>query len=194
MPYVNCPRCELRTYCVAGERCPRCDAELLPASEPTVGGPDITGVANARRRSAQTVRHSLAIAARELGMDAAVLGEVLSGEEVVRWAAGSTDGFGLAEGVRAPLEETYCRHLLEGRLDAAVPDARSHPLVGRLATTETMRIGAYIGVSLTTDDARLYVLCCLSHERQPALGEREVAFLRGLAESIRHQLNGTPRG
>lgn len=194
MPYVNCPRCELRTYCVAGERCPRCEAELLPRREPTFGAPDLTGLAHAKRRTAQTVRHSLAIAARELGMDAAVLGEVVSGEEVVRWAAGATDGFGLAEGARAPLEETYCKHLLEGRLDSTVRDARRHPLVGRLAATENMRIGAYIGVPLTLDDARLYVLCCLSHERQLSLGEREVAFLRGLAESIRHQLDRTPWG
>jgi len=28
MPYVVCPECGLRTYCVREDRCPRCDAAL----------------------------------------------------------------------------------------------------------------------------------------------------------------------
>ena len=55
-------------------------------------------------------------------------------------------------------------------------------------------IGAYIGVPLTTLDARLYILCCLAHERRPALGEQDVLFLRGLGETIIRALDSEPLG
>ena len=44
---------------------------------------------------------------------------------------------------------------------------------------------AYIGVPFTTADARAYVLCCLAREARPDLGEADVRFLQGLAESLR---------
>ncbi len=37
----------------------------------------------------------------------------------------------------------------------------------------------------TGEDARLYVLCCLANEARPDLGDRDVRFLQGIAESLR---------
>ena len=36
-----------------------------------------------------------------------------------------------------------------------------------------------------TEDARAYVLCCLAREARPDLGEADVRFLQGVAESLR---------
>ena len=77
-----------------------------------------------------------------------------------------------------PIEDTYCHRLLTGRLSNVVPDAQANMQVRDLAITRAARVGAYIGVPLTGLDARLYVLCCLAHERRPQLGERDVLFLR----------------
>ncbi len=33
-------------------------------------------------------------------------------------------------------------------------------------------------------DARLYMLCCLAHESRPALGEADLRFMRGVAETV----------
>ena len=125
-------------------------------------------------------------------MDVAVLGEIHGGREVVRLLAGDAESFGLAAGGSLPVEETYCQRLLEGRLGNVVPDASSDEFVRDLELTRAARIGAYIGVPLTTLDARLYILCCLAHEQRPALGERDVVFLRGLAETIIRELDATP--
>jgi hypothetical protein len=43
-------------------------------------------------------------------------------------------------------------------------------------------------VPFTTADARLYVLCCLAGEARRDLGESDVRFVRGMAESIRSLL------
>ena len=72
-----------------------------------------------------------------------------------------------------------------------VRDASSEELVRNLELTRAARIGAYLGVPLTTLDARLYILCCLAHEQRPELSERDVVFLRGLAETIIRELHAT---
>jgi GAF domain-containing protein len=69
-----------------------------------------------------------------------------------------------------------------------VPDARADEQLRDLEITRAARVGAYLGVPLTTRDARLYVLCCLAHEQRPQLGERDVLFLRGLGETILAEL------
>ena len=103
--------------------------------------------------------------------------------------AGEAESFGLAIGASVPVEETFCQRLLEGRLGNVVRDAMSDERVRDLEVTRAGKIGAYIGVPLTTLDARLYILCCLAHEQRPALGERDVVFLRGLGETIIRELD-----
>ena len=133
-----------------------------------------------RSSGADPITAALELARAETEMDVAVLGEIYDGREVVRFVAG--DGsFGLAPGASMPIEDTYCHRLLTGRLSNVVPDAHAEDQLRDLQIT---RIGAYIGVPFTTLDARLYVLCCLAHEQQPHLGERDLLFLRGIGQTI----------
>jgi len=135
---------------------------------------------------------TLELARAEMSMDVAVLGEIHDGREVVRLVAGEAESFGLAVGASVPVEETFCQRLLEGRLGNIVRDAIGDERVRDLEVARGAGIGAYIGVPLTTLDARLYILCCLAHERRPALGERDVLFLRGLGETIIRELDSAP--
>ena len=169
-----------------------------PAPEPVGLRSDTVPSGSGRRSGGRRSEHShevvastLELARAETSMDVAVLGEIQGGREVVRLLAGDAESFGLAVGGSLPVEETYCKRLLEGRLGNVVPNARSDELVRDLELTHAARIGAYIGVPLTTLDARLYVLCCLAHEHRPALDERDVVFLRGLAETIIRELDGS---
>ena len=137
--------------------------------------------------AADPITAALELAQAETEMDVAVLGEVCGGREVVRFVAG--DGsFGLAPGASMPIEETYCHRLLTGTVSNVVPNAHADDHLRDLEITRAARIGAYIGVPLTTLDARLYVLCCLAHEQRPQLGKRDVLFLRGLADAIAAEL------
>ena len=136
-----------------------------------------------RSSGVDPITAALELAQAETEMDVAVLGEIYDGREVVRFVAG--DGsFGLAPGASLPIEDTYCHRLLTGRLSNVVPDAHADDQLRDLQITGAARVGAYIGVPLTTLDARLYVLCCLAHEQRPQLAERDVLFLRGLGEAI----------
>ncbi len=141
-----------------------------------------------RTSAADPITAALELAQAETEMDVAVLGEVCDGREVVRFVAGA-GSFGLAPGVSMPIEDTYCHRLLTGRLSNVVPDAHADDQLRDLQITRVGRIGAYLGVPLTTRDARLYVLCCLAHEQRPQLGERDVLFLRGLGATIVAELD-----
>jgi len=141
-----------------------------------------------RASAVDPITAALELAQAETEMDVAVLGEVCDRREVVRFVAGE-GSFGLAPGASMPIEDTYCHRLLTGRLSNVVPDAQADDQLRDLQITRAARIGAYLGVPLTTLDARLYVLCCLAHEQRPQLGERDVLFLRGLGETIVAELD-----
>ena len=159
----------------------------------TGGGASCSGDRRSAR-SGEVVVSTLELARAETSMDVAALGEIRDGREVVRLLAGEAESFGLAIGASVPVEETFCQRLLEGRLGNVVRDAMSDERVRDLEVTRAGKIGAYIGVPLTTLDARLYILCCLAHEQRPALGERDVVFLRGLGETIIRELDCAPLG
>ena len=144
--------------------------------------------------SREVVVSALELARTETSMDVAMLGEIADGHEVVRVLAGEAESFGLAVGSSLPVEQTFCQRLLEGRLGNVVRDAISDERVRDLEVTGAAGIGAYLGVPLTTLDARLYILCCLAHEQRPALCERDVLFVRGLGETIIRELDTAPLG
>ena len=122
-----------------------------------------------------------------LDTDVAILTEIRSGRETARRIAG--DWPGISEGQSLPLDETFCKRMLEGRIDSYIRDAQADERVSDLAMTRELGIGAYLGVPIRLEDMRLYVLCCLHHERRPSLGEKEVRLLSGLAESVRAELH-----
>jgi GAF domain-containing protein len=178
MPYVVCPECGLRTYCVREDQCPNCDAALRAGAlgrppESTPEGPILL---------------ALALARRELSMDAALVTEISGTSETVRWAL--VDGWPdrVRAGASWPLEDTICRRLLDGRIDGVVRDALAEPGLRDVPGLAESGVRAYLGVALPADRARLYVLCCLAREQRPSLGAGELSVLRGLGETVRAAL------
>jgi hypothetical protein len=171
MPYLTCSSCGLPTYIVSEGSCPSCGTTLRRAKGPA--GPWHAGDA---------VRAKLDVACRELNADAALLSEISNGREHIRWAVGDWP-----HGSRSfALEDTICERLLSGRIGSLVPDAHAEPA---LAGVGLGPVAAYVGVAFHTPDARADVLCCLAHEVRPDLGEADVRFLQGIAESLRPVLS-----
>jgi hypothetical protein len=174
MPYLTCSSCGLRTYVVSEGACPSCGT-VLRGSKP-MAGPRPAG----SERDGQ-LRAKLAMACRELDADAALLSEIRNKREHVRWGAGEAGYIG----VSVPLADTVCGRLLDGRIGNVVCDARVEESLNQLAGVIDGTIRAYNGVPFQTEDARAYVLCCLAREARPDLGEADVRFLQGVAESLR---------
>ena len=180
MPYLTCSTCGLRTYAVSEGTCPSCGTALRsskPMAGPRPAGWDRDG----------QLRAKLAMACRELHADAALLSEIRNGREHVRWGAGEAGYVGSS----FPLSDTMCARLLDGRIDNVVSDTTLEESLNQLAGVKDGAVRAYIGVPFETDDARAYVLCCLAREARPDLGEADVRFLQGVAESLRPLLESS---
>ena len=178
MPYVVCHECGLRTYCVREDHCPRCDATLRAGA---IGHPPQDALS-------QSILPALALARRELAMDAVLVTEIGDARETVRWALANGWPAAAQPGASWPLADTVCRRLLDGDIDGAVGDVLAEPSLQHIPGLKESGLGAYLGVTLPTDRARLYVLCCLARERRPGLGAGELNVLRGLGESVRAAL------
>jgi HD-GYP domain-containing protein (c-di-GMP phosphodiesterase class II) len=121
-------------------------------------------------------------------MDVAYVTQFSGGEQVYRAVEGDTS-FGVERGGSVPLPDSYCRRMVAGELPNLVRDTRADAGAHGLALTREAQVGAYVGVPLEFSDGSVYgTLCCLSHDAEPDLGERDVRFLHVLARLVADQL------
>lgn len=86
-------------------------------------------------------------------------------------------------GFSEPNEETYCWHILEGRLPELIQDAADHPLALALPVTAALPVGCHMDVPLRLKDGTLYgSFCCLSRTADRSLTARDLAALRAFAD------------
>jgi GAF domain-containing protein len=141
-----------------GERTPPGDARLGP----TPG--DI-------ERMLREVREALR-------MDVAFVSEFAGDELVFRALEGDAESFGWQEGESFPLDESYCKRVLDGRVPWVVPDAKRQEATRDLRVTSEADMGSYCAVALVLSDGRLYgTLCCVSHEPDPWLRGRDLELM-----------------
>ena len=118
-------------------------------------------------------------------MDVAFVSEFAGNELVFRALEGDAGSFGWREGQSFPLDESYCKRVLDGRIPRAVPDAGREEATRDLRATTEAGIGSYCAVPLVLSDGRPYgTLCCVSHEPDPWLGERDLGLMGRTARRL----------
>ena len=86
-------------------------------------------------------------------------------------------------GMSEPNEETFCWHVLEGRLPELIQDAADYPLALSLPVTPALPVGCHMDVPLRLKDGSVYgSFCCLSRAADRSLTGRDLAALRAFAE------------
>jgi signal transduction histidine kinase len=140
-------------------------------------------------RTPETVGRVLEAAREELGMDVAFVSEFAHQRLIFRRLVGEAGSFGWEEGQSVPLDDTFCRLLLEGRLPSVIPDAKADGRVRFLEITGKAGIGSYVGAPIRFSDGTLYgTFCVLSHSSEPSLAERDAQFVRVLARLVAEQI------
>jgi diguanylate cyclase (GGDEF)-like protein/PAS domain S-box-containing protein len=161
-----------------------------PEHERALGG--LPSAASARL--ALSVDRLLAMVREQLGLTVAAVGEFTEGREVWRYLDGDGDAFGMHVGEGRPLEETYCRRVIDGELPNLVRDTRREERTRDLPITTESGVGAYIGVPIPLPSGESYgMLCCLSPRAEPALGAGEVGLLRIVAGMLGEELDREQR-
>ena len=127
-------------------------------------------------------------------MDVAFVSEFAEDQLVFRAIEGDAESFGWLEGQSFPLDESYCKRVLDGRIPQMVPDARREDATKDLRVTSEADMGSYCAVALVLSDGRLYgTLCCVSHEPDPWLRERDLEIMEQVARWFVEQLESRVR-
>ncbi len=130
-----------------------------------------------------------------LQMDVAFVSEFSEDRLVFRAVEGDAESFGWQEGASFPIDESYCKRVLDGRIPRVVPNAKREDATKDLRVTTEADIGAYAAVPLVLSDGRLYgTLCCVSHEPDPWLRQRDLELMERTARWLVEQLerHGAP--
>lgn len=92
-------------------------------------------------------------------------------------------------GDREPLEDSYCWHIVHGRLPELIPNAQDLPFAQGLGITAALPVGCHISVPLHLSNGDLYgSFCCLSRTPDYSLTERDLRTVRAFAELARDQI------
>lgn len=123
-----------------------------------------------------------------LGMDVAFASNVTESQTIIRYCNAVTRApFGV--GAAFPVDDGYCKRILEGRIPPLIPDAAQVPEVANLACTQQMPIGAHLSVPITFSDGTVYgTFCCFSFEPDHSLGQRDVEMMRAFADLAAAQI------
>jgi EAL domain-containing protein (putative c-di-GMP-specific phosphodiesterase class I) len=121
------------------------------------------------------------------GMDVAFISEFKDERRFFRFVDEAAPF--LEVGASDPLEESYCKRVLEGRLPEVVPDARQEPAALELAVTLKLPVGAHLSVPIRLKNGSIFgTLCCFSRQPDVTLNERDLAMMRVFADFAGRQL------
>src|SRR3712207_2666366 len=99
-------------------------------------------------RTPGTIEDMLRDVREALQMDVAFVSKFEGDQRVFRKFEGDAESFGWREGESFPIDESYCKRVLEGRIPRVVPDARHEEATKDLRVTSEADMGCYCAVAL----------------------------------------------
>ncbi|MES2699400.1 MAG: EAL domain-containing protein [Pseudomonadota bacterium] len=95
----------------------------------------------------------------------------------------------MGAGFREPIEDSYCWHILEGRLPELIVDVADHPFTSTLAITDFLPVGCHLNVPLRLRDGSVWgSFCALGRQPDRTLGERDLNVVRAFATLAAEQI------
>jgi EAL domain-containing protein (putative c-di-GMP-specific phosphodiesterase class I) len=125
-----------------------------------------------------------------LGMDVAYVSEFVGDRSVFREVRAPGHEDRLKPGDSLPLDDVYCRHVLEGRLPELIPDTSQVPLAASLPITKAASINSHVSVPIRLSDGEPYgMFCCVGFQANPTLQQRDLQMMRAFADLAAFEIN-----
>lgn len=129
-----------------------------------------------------------------LDLEVAFIGEVEDGRRRVAFVDAAPGVDVVPAGSSDPLEESYCGHILAGRLPELLVDATAHPVSAELEATAAIPVGTHVGVRIGMPGGRTYgTLCCFARQVRPSLDSQALGAVRVVAELAAEHLEAMER-
>src|SRR4028118_900223 len=140
-------------------------------------------------RTPESIEDMLRDVREAFRMDVAFVSKFDADQLVFRKLEGDAEPSGWQEGQSFPLDESYCKRVLDRRIPQVVPDAKREDATKDLRVTSETDIGSYAAVPLVLSDGRIYgTLCCVSHDPDPWLRKRDLKLMERTARWLVEQL------
>lgn len=113
----------------------------------------------------RSIGEVLSLLRERLDMDVVFVSEFIDGQRVFRRVEQAPGVKVIAEGEGAPLEESWCQRVVDGRLAQFIADARTDPGAAPLLQGLPFPIGTHISTPLVLSSGEVCgTLCCFSFE------------------------------
>jgi GAF domain-containing protein len=113
----------------------------------------------------QSIGEVLNLLRERMGMDVVFVSEFVDGQRVFRKVSQAPGVDLLAEGQGEPLEQSWCKRVVDGRLPQYIADTRQDPAAAPLLRDLTFPIGTHISTPVVLANGEVFgTLCCFSFE------------------------------
>lgn len=118
-----------------------------------------------------------------LRMDMAVIADLVEESPVVQYVDGDSKHAEKLLGCKIPLDDSYFYWVTQSRIPAVIPNSSLNPITKALNITRKLDIASYICVPLKDLDDCVYgVFCCIGHEVNNDLNDRDIALMEVFAD------------
>ncbi|MDX1466679.1 MAG: EAL domain-containing protein [Halomonas sp.] len=118
-----------------------------------------------------------------LGMNLGFISEFSNGRRTFKVVDSSNEDPIIKVGDSAPLEESYCQHVVDGRFPNLINDALMFNPALDLKATEMSPVRAHASVPIRFSNGVIYgTFCCFSTEAGKALNEKDLAIMNVFSE------------
>jgi EAL domain-containing protein (putative c-di-GMP-specific phosphodiesterase class I) len=140
-------------------------------------------IASAGSPEGGMVKRSLQAIRAHLGMEVAYVSEFVGSQSVFR----EVDAPGLEALIKPgdsySLDDSYCSHILAGRLPQLIPDTAAEPVAAAMPVTAAVPIGKHVSVPVRLPDGSVYgMFCCLGFAPDHSLRERDLQVMKVFAD------------
>lgn len=119
-----------------------------------------------------------------LDLEVAFVGEVAHGRRTFRFVDVKDGAEGIVSvGCGDPLEESYCGHVLAGRIPEFLLDPSTDPVAGEMPATHELPVGTHLSVPIRFADGRVYgTFCCFSRQVKGSVRPEDIKTMRLMSE------------
>lgn len=98
----------------------------------------------------------------------------------------------LGPGFREDRADSYCWHILHGRLPELIQDPADHPLTAKLGITELLPVGCHINTPLRLADGTIWgSFCALSRQPDRTMNPRDLDILKSFAGIVGERIESS---
>ncbi len=132
-----------------------------------------------------SVPEVLKLVRERMKLDVAFVSEFTANERILRYVDTASDCAVMAVGDTTPLEEAWCKHVVDGRLPPYIPDVSQDPVSQPLEADLPVRVGTFICAPIKLEGGAIYgTLCSFSQKPQENADPVDLKRMQYIAQLI----------